>query len=185
MRQLHSYEGMGDRKPSQFLRHLNGLAPDVLDDFLQNIWANRLPPHIQAILDDQTEGSLDSALHNADRICEVTPQPISVSVSPSLPDNGTGLLQRIEEHSLKWLLCVRPKYEDARARPTTAATPLATHLLFTSADTSDDSGMGPETATKLPPAGKLHSQSLTAPPRPAYTSSRTVSANSVSRGHRV
>ena len=73
VRQLLSHEEMGDRKPSQFLRHLKALAPDVPDDFLRTIWASRLPPHVQAILAGQTEGSL------ADGICEVAPQPVTAS----------------------------------------------------------------------------------------------------------
>ena len=99
VRQLLSHEEMGHRRPSQFLRHLKGLAPDVPDDFLRTILASRLPPHLQAILAGQTEGSLDSASHLADRICEVAPQPTTASVSPSVPDNTSGLLELMEELS--------------------------------------------------------------------------------------
>jgi len=99
VRQLLSHEEMGDRKPSQFLWHLKNLAPDVHDDFLRTIWASRLPPHVQAILAGQTEGSLDSTSHLADRICEVTPPPTTTSISPSTPDNPAGILERIEELS--------------------------------------------------------------------------------------
>jgi hypothetical protein len=94
VRQLFMHEEMGDRKPSQFLRHLKSLAPD---DFLRSIWSNRLPPHIQAILAGQSEVGLDAASHLADRICEVTPQPTIASVDPA-PDH-TELLQRIEDLS--------------------------------------------------------------------------------------
>jgi len=52
--QLLTHEEMGDRKPSQFLRHLNSLAPDVPDDFVRNIWSSRLPPNIQTILAGQS-----------------------------------------------------------------------------------------------------------------------------------
>ena len=69
VRQLLSHEEMGDRKPSQFLRHLKSLAPDVPDDFLLTIWASWLPSHVQAILAGQTEDSLESASHRGDRIC--------------------------------------------------------------------------------------------------------------------
>ena len=48
-RQLLSQEEMGDRKPSQFLRHTRGLAPDVTDNILRTIWISRLPPQVQAI----------------------------------------------------------------------------------------------------------------------------------------
>jgi len=92
-------EEMGDRKPSQFLRHLKSLTPDIPDDYLRTIWASRLPPHVQAILAGQTEGSLDSTSRLDDRICEVTPLPTTGSISPSTPDNPAGLLERIEEIS--------------------------------------------------------------------------------------
>jgi len=42
VRQLLTHEEMADRKPSQFLRHLKSLAPDVPDDFLRSIWSSRL-----------------------------------------------------------------------------------------------------------------------------------------------
>jgi len=95
--QLLSHEQMGDRKPSQFLQHLRGLAPDVTDDFLRPIWASRLPPHIQDNLANQTEGSLDLAAQLADKCCEVTPKPTTPSVSPATPDNTARLQERIEE----------------------------------------------------------------------------------------
>jgi hypothetical protein len=97
VRQLLSHEEMGDRKPSQFLRHLKGLAPDVPDNFLRTIWASRLPPHVQAILAGQTKGSLDSASHLADRICEVTPLPTTAAVTASKPEDSAGLRERTDE----------------------------------------------------------------------------------------
>ena len=97
VRQLLSHEEMGDRKPPQFLRHLKGLAPEVPEEFLRTIWASGLPPHVQAIVAGQAEGSLDSVSHLADRICEDTPQPTTASVSPATPDNT--ILERIEELS--------------------------------------------------------------------------------------
>ena len=61
VRQLLTHEEMGDRRPSQFLRHLKSLPPDVPDDFLTSIWSSRLPPRIQTILASQAEGNLDAA----------------------------------------------------------------------------------------------------------------------------
>ena len=101
VRQLLSHEEMGDRKPSQFLRHLKSLAPDVPTDFLRTVWASRLPPHVQAILAGQTDGNLESSAQLADKICEVTTQPTTASISPTVPDNMTALLERIEELSLQ------------------------------------------------------------------------------------
>jgi hypothetical protein len=88
---------MGDYKPSQFLRHLRSLAPDMPDDFLHTIWSSWLPPNIQAILAGQPEGNLDSAARCADHISEVSPQPVLASIGPP-PDSAT-LLHRIEDLS--------------------------------------------------------------------------------------
>jgi len=54
---------------------------------------------VQAILAGQTEGSLDSTSHLADRTCEVTPLPTTASISPSTADNPARLLKQIEELS--------------------------------------------------------------------------------------
>jgi len=81
VRQLLSHEEMGDRKPSQFLRHIKSLATGVPDDFLSTIWASRLPPHVHAILAGQTEGSLGSTSGLPDRICEVTPLATTPRIS--------------------------------------------------------------------------------------------------------
>jgi hypothetical protein len=87
----------GDRKPSQFLRHLRGLIPDVPDDFLRSIWSSWLPSNVRTILAGQPKGDLDAASRCADRIIEVTPQPTHASVAP-LPDSSA-LHQRIEDLS--------------------------------------------------------------------------------------
>jgi len=99
VRQLLSHEEMGNQKPLQFLRHLKSLAPDIPDYFLRTIWASRLPPHVQAILAGQTEGSLDLVSHLTDKICEVAPQPTTASISPATPDNTAGLLEHVNELS--------------------------------------------------------------------------------------
>lgn len=98
VRQLLSHEEMGDWKPSQFLQ-LMGLSSDVPDDFLRTIWASRVPPQVQAILAGWTHGTQDAASHLADKICEVTTQPTTASISPAAPDNTAGLLERVEELS--------------------------------------------------------------------------------------
>lgn len=47
VQQLLMHEELGDRKPSQFLRHLQGLAGSgVPEDFLRTIWSSRLPSNI-------------------------------------------------------------------------------------------------------------------------------------------
>lgn len=109
VRQLLTHEEMGDRKPSQFLRHLKSLAPDVPDDFLRSIWASRLPSHLQTILAGQSTVSLEAISDLADRIYDVAPRPsIAVVDRPTAAattpptanhlDNAS-ILQRIEELS--------------------------------------------------------------------------------------
>jgi len=160
VRQLLSHEEMGQRKPSQILRHLKSLAPDVPDDFLRTIWATRLPPHVQAILAGQTEGSLDSASHLADRICEVTPLPTTASISLSTPDNTAGLLERIEELS-RQVVSQRASQKHSRphsrvrrrsqSRDRRSSTPTTLCSPMTSTGTTGSSGTKPENAPHRAP----------------------------------
>jgi len=99
LRQLLSHEEVGDRKPSQFPRHLKGLTPDVPDEFLRTNWASRLPPQVQAILTGQIGDSVESTSLLADKICKVTTQPSTTSISPAVLENTAGLQERTEELS--------------------------------------------------------------------------------------
>jgi hypothetical protein len=70
-------EEMGDRKPSQFLRHLRSLLPG---SFLRNIWTSRLPAKVQATLACHPEVELDAAADCDDRIIETVPPPALASI---------------------------------------------------------------------------------------------------------
>jgi hypothetical protein len=59
--------------------------------------AVRLPTNQQAILAGQPEGNLNAAAHCADRIYQVTPQPLLTSVAPNA--GGTTLLQGTKDLS--------------------------------------------------------------------------------------
>ncbi|XP_075991234.1 uncharacterized protein LOC142986597 [Anticarsia gemmatalis] len=79
VRKLLSDEELGDRKPTQFLRHLRSLARDSLSDqgILRQLWLQRLPQSIQAILASQPELTLDKLAELADKIVELSaPAPI-------------------------------------------------------------------------------------------------------------
>ena len=79
VRQLLSHEELGERKPSQFLRHLRSLAgPEIPDDFLRALWSSRLPSYIQAIIATQTHSDLDVVAELADKIHEVSPSPPAI-----------------------------------------------------------------------------------------------------------
>lgn len=84
VRQLLTHEDIGDRKPSQFLRHLQNLAgPNVPDDFVRSLWSSRLPTHIQVIVASQPRSSLDELATLADTVNEVICQPQIHEVSAS------------------------------------------------------------------------------------------------------
>lgn len=81
VKQLLMHEELGDRKPSQFLRHLEDLAgPSIPKDFLQTIWASRLPNNIQTVVASQTNLSLDELADLADKVHEIAPSaPVQVA----------------------------------------------------------------------------------------------------------
>ncbi|KAG8228497.1 hypothetical protein J437_LFUL009362 [Ladona fulva] len=77
LRRLTASHEIGDRKPSQFLRHLRMTAgPAATDDFIRPIWMNQQSSTIQEILGMQNSVDLDSLASIADKILEV--------VAPSL-----------------------------------------------------------------------------------------------------
>lgn len=84
IKQLLMHEELGERKPSQFLRHLIGLAGEgVPNDFLKTIWTSRLPHGIQTVLAGQSPSvSLEDLADLADRVNDLassTPKIASVS----------------------------------------------------------------------------------------------------------
>jgi hypothetical protein len=94
------HEELGDRKPTQFLRHLRSLAgPTVPDDFLRPVWSGRLPNNIQTIVASQPKLSLDDVAELADRIQELAPTARSIASTSFEPsrDAASGLIQRVEE----------------------------------------------------------------------------------------
>lgn len=86
LRQLLSREELGDRKPSQFLRHLRNLADtDMNDEFLRTLWCDRLPKHIQTILAGWPDTPLEKLADLADKINEVTPYHGNVATTSAAP----------------------------------------------------------------------------------------------------
>lgn len=85
VKQLLTHEELGDRKPSQFLRHLKTLAgPAVPDDFLRTLWSGRLPSNIQTVIASQSNTSLEDVAELADRVYDIvpcTPQVATTSVN--------------------------------------------------------------------------------------------------------
>ena len=72
VKQLLMHEELGDRKPSQFLRHLRSLAgPSIPEDFLKTIWSSRLPSSMQPIIASQSVLALDALADLADHIADI------------------------------------------------------------------------------------------------------------------
>lgn len=90
IKQLLMHEELGDRKPSQFLRHLKSLAGvDVPEDFLRTIWVSRLPHGIQTVLAGQpTAASIEDLADLADRVNDLASSaPRVASVSEAVPSS--------------------------------------------------------------------------------------------------
>lgn len=78
---------IGDTKPSSLLRQMKSLANGgVTDDFLRNMWLQRLPPQTQAILATSSE-PLESLAKMADKIGDIqAPTNSNISEVYSLKD---------------------------------------------------------------------------------------------------
>ncbi|XP_013180795.1 PREDICTED: uncharacterized protein LOC106127255, partial [Papilio xuthus] len=85
LRQLLQAEEMGDRKPSQFLRHLQHLAgPNIPEDFLRSLWIGRLPSILQTIVVSQMSMPLSEVADLADRVHDIAPaSPVVAATSSS------------------------------------------------------------------------------------------------------
>ncbi|XP_045458191.1 uncharacterized protein LOC123668501 [Melitaea cinxia] len=89
VQQLLMHEELGDRKPSQFLRHLQHLAgPNIPEDFLKTIWTSRLPNSIQAVLAAQPTTPLATLAEVADRVNDIVPSSPAVA-SASMSTQNT------------------------------------------------------------------------------------------------
>jgi hypothetical protein len=75
-KQLLEHEEIGDRKPTQFLRHLRALAGTVVpDSVLKPLWLSRLPLSTQAILATQQNTDLEALAVLADAVLAANPKP--------------------------------------------------------------------------------------------------------------
>ncbi|XP_045463810.1 uncharacterized protein LOC123673369 [Harmonia axyridis] len=70
-------EEIGDRKPSQFLRHLQGLAdPTIPESRMKSLWMKRLPKSVQVSLAIVKDISLQDLAVHADNIMEASRPPV-------------------------------------------------------------------------------------------------------------
>lgn len=101
VRQLLSDEELGDRKPSQFLRHLRSLAGSAFadDNIIRQLWLRRLPQQAQAILAAQADLGLDKIAELADKIIEVAPMPTVCATAAPPELTLATLAKQLEEVS--------------------------------------------------------------------------------------
>ncbi|KAK5650779.1 hypothetical protein RI129_001808 [Pyrocoelia pectoralis] len=97
-RQLLELEELGDRKPSQFLRHLQQLAGTAVPEtLLRSIWSNRLPTNVRAILATQADVNLTKVAELADAIVSTTTnQPLGPTVN-TLDDTIKNLVDKVAQ----------------------------------------------------------------------------------------
>lgn len=68
-------EQIGDRTPSQFLRHLKSLGGSAAtDELVKIVWTRRLPNHLQALVAAQIDRPVEKIAEIADRVEDALPQ---------------------------------------------------------------------------------------------------------------
>ncbi|GBO31169.1 hypothetical protein AVEN_260509-1 [Araneus ventricosus] len=76
---------LGDEKPNHLLWKMKELSNDqVTDDFYQNLWLQRMPPHIQTVLSASSK-PLDKLGNIADKVSEIVSVTSPVCVTSSVP----------------------------------------------------------------------------------------------------
>lgn len=117
VRQLLTHEELGDRKPSQFLRHLQTLAgPSVPDDFIRTLWAGRLPTNIQTVIASQHKLPLTEVAELADTIYDIVPCTTQVASTSTASDNRSMAAQIAELSQQVASLQSQLRHERSRPR---------------------------------------------------------------------
>lgn len=119
-RRLLEHEEIGDRKPSQFLRHLRSLAGTAVPDtMLRTLWLGRLPQAMQAILATQKDAELDKVAELADVISDAT--AIRPNISETTENIMALQLQKLTLSLQDELATLRREIAELKSSP--AATP--------------------------------------------------------------
>jgi len=104
IRQLLEREELGDRKPSQFLRHLSTLAGSTVpNELIRTLWLGRLPAQIQAILATRTDDRLEEIAEQADRIYEIGAKAVVATTSSSTAQQQPSTPQTTTETQIMML----------------------------------------------------------------------------------
>nr|XP_037872522.1 uncharacterized protein LOC119629725 [Bombyx mori] len=112
--QLLNHEELGDRKPSNFLRHLKQLAgPGVPDDFIRTVWTSRLPSDVQTIIASQSKLQLEEVSELADQIMDIAAPGLQVATASASSTTGdqqiAALTKQVQALSAKLDRMSRPR----------------------------------------------------------------------------
>ncbi|XP_015124353.1 uncharacterized protein LOC107046279 [Diachasma alloeum] len=87
--QLLDRESIGNRLPSQYLRHLKSLVPDIDGEVLRARWLSHLPESTRACLVIQPQANTDDIAKLADKIHEVYhPDTVAAVTKSSAGENA-------------------------------------------------------------------------------------------------
>ena len=88
IQQLLNTETLGDRRPSQLLRHMRNLAGNTNDNIVRHIFVKRMPQNIQPILATlDKDASLDKIAEVADQILDQTQQSHPTIAASTVHEN--------------------------------------------------------------------------------------------------
>lgn len=126
IQKLLSDMDLGDRRPTQLLNELSGLAKNrVSDDFLKSLWLQRLPQQARAIL-QASNVELPELAKLADKILEVSDyRQIAAATAPNIPDESpigsriAALEERIEKLCRSRSRNRSSSYSNRNQRPST------------------------------------------------------------------
>ena len=121
IQKLLSEVDLGDKRPTQLFQQLRGLAKDkVSDDFLKSLWLQRLPTHVQAIL-QASNAELSELAKLADKVMEVGGYghvaAATTSASSSLAEAVTQLNLKVDR--MEKMMASLMKNGDQRSRSKT------------------------------------------------------------------
>lgn len=96
VKQLLIHEELGDRRPSQFLRHMQQLAgPNIPEDFLKSIWTSRLPVHLQTVVVSRKNTPLEELAELADQVHDIVPISPQVATTTVASASSSSTIDRM------------------------------------------------------------------------------------------
>ncbi|XP_054729252.1 uncharacterized protein LOC129238233 [Anastrepha obliqua] len=112
--QLLDGECLGDKTPSQHLRHLRSLVPDINEEVLRARWLSHLPDQMRACLVAQRSADLQELGEAADRLHDVLrPSPASHVAATSFPNTQSAVSSDVEQQLAHITKCLQ-KFLDSR-----------------------------------------------------------------------